>query len=109
MMKNKSIMNNCFFNSWKTDCNISLPFSKQNGVTEDVVFGKSNASNMRLHISTIRGNVTSEFVVAKSEPPGRITLWNPWIVFQHLSYDITYVLRRSSRSNWLQKEVFSVT
>ena len=92
-MKNESIMNNFYFNSWKKDCNISLPFSKQNGVTDDVVFGKSNASNMRLHISTIRGNVMLEFVVAKSEPPGRITLWNPWIVLRHLSCDITCVLR----------------
>ena len=71
-MKNESIMNNCFFNSWKTDCNISLPFSKQNGVTDDVVFGKSNASNIRLHISTIRGSVTLEFVVAKSVPPDEL-------------------------------------
>ncbi len=47
-MKNESIMNNYFSTVGKTDCNISLPFSKQNGVTEDVVFGKSNAPNMRL-------------------------------------------------------------
>ena len=73
MMKNERIMNNCFFNRWKADATISLPFSKQNGETAGDVFGRSNASSMLLHISTIRGNETLEFVVAKSVPPERMT------------------------------------
>ena len=49
-------------------------FLKQNGETAGDVFGRSNASSMLLHISTIRGNETLEFVVAKSVPPERMTL-----------------------------------